>query len=901
MTRAQNLPRADVVDETPDDARRRAIVALARQTPGNITKEKLAAVQRAVTDGIIAGPMPAKATLWRWLSADGANSSTSTDVAGSTDAGVAVVVAPQVAPTVNRSVAERRAENRALLDAAEARLLSLMLQLNELKETKHLKACQLMLKRIKAARDHHHFGPWLLEPLEACAYLEREMAADIARAKALAPTAPPRTDAEQVSNGAEARTASLHVVAAEPYADPTSLPVFRALGALPAATVDLTPVHAPSFRERVGTMVNGEVAADASRLTGGLRATLLAPVLSGNMTPDAAATAWRYVLTHGEVDEQNPDTCALLFAARRFTPEERQKYATISKRTLQRWARRVNDERRESEEVALPSAPVAEVLTHRREVVGRPRVATSDVVHAVSELLEQQKNWRASRIATHLKRAHQYNVSVRTVQRIVAEHLTASERTLARGGDAANDVFWHQRFTREAVAPNHCWMMDHTWVHQEVLANGLSEAVEDFPWDIEVRYQDANGTWKTKRGLHVSVVLDAHTRRVLAARAWLETPSTRHTLLALRDAFETFGAPNILYTDNGSDLCAREVKQVLDAAGILNVHSIPYTPQGRGRVERFFRTLKQKILPGVAGYYGGRHTQQWHQDDLLDIRDFQRLLTEGIDQLYNQVTHSATRLAPAAHWERDIGALKNKNILLPTVGPKGNFALLLTRAGVQVTQMGFRHLGARYRLASAHNIPNGSSVVVHFDPDHAEMVHVSVPGARNDLVYAGHAIRVDAANPAPDVIEAARAQAMWQEARDAEQAVRRSLRVEHARQAAALKEGMEIAAVFAEITPPSAITRLLPAKTESPDAHGTAAATDHAEAAPAKDSKAPRELIWDDPDESPDELITDDSDQTPDEPLPPRWPDEPDVAPAARARPQTRPPATPSALRLPWT
>ncbi|CAO0820399.1 hypothetical protein DFAR_3990046 [Desulfarculales bacterium] len=32
--------------------------------------------------------------------------------------------------------------------------------------------------------------------------------------------------------------------------------------------------------------------------------------------------------------------------------------------------------------------------------------------------------------------------------------------------------------------------------------------------------------------------------------------------------------------------------------GIALVHSSPYVPQGRGKIEKFFRTIRSQFLPG---------------------------------------------------------------------------------------------------------------------------------------------------------------------------------------------------------------------------------------------------------------------------------------------------------------
>lgn len=55
--------------------------------------------------------------------------------------------------------------------------------------------------------------------------------------------------------------------------------------------------------------------------------------------------------------------------------------------------------------------------------------------------------------------------------------------------------------------------------------------------------------------------------------------------------------PDILYTDNGTNFTPKHLQQVAADLKIRLVFSIPGKPQGRGRIELFFRTvnLRQNV------------------------------------------------------------------------------------------------------------------------------------------------------------------------------------------------------------------------------------------------------------------------------------------------------------------
>lgn len=51
-----------------------------------------------------------------------------------------------------------------------------------------------------------------------------------------------------------------------------------------------------------------------------------------------------------------------------------------------------------------------------------------------------------------------------------------------------------------------------------------------------------------------------------------------------------------LYVDNGSNFVSSQTKRILDSLGVLIIHSRPYTPRGRGKQERFYRTARAQFF-----------------------------------------------------------------------------------------------------------------------------------------------------------------------------------------------------------------------------------------------------------------------------------------------------------------
>jgi putative transposase len=102
-------------------------------------------------------------------------------------------------------------------------------------------------------------------------------------------------------------------------------------------------------------------------------------------------------------------------------------------------------------------------------------------------------------------------------------------------------------------------------------------------------------------------ILDDHSRFVVAARvAYLETTVAFQQVL--RPAFMSRGLPERLYVDNGAPFASEALERTLAVLGVRLTHSRPGRPQGRGKVERLFRTIP---LVGVRHRQGSRGSRGW--------------------------------------------------------------------------------------------------------------------------------------------------------------------------------------------------------------------------------------------------------------------------------------------------
>ena len=101
------------------------------------------------------------------------------------------------------------------------------------------------------------------------------------------------------------------------------------------------------------------------------------------------------------------------------------------------------------------------------------------------------------------------------------------------------------------------------------------------------------GRHKFKTYLHA--ILDDHSRFVIAG-GFSKTEGVVTLMTDLMTAVRRFGIPQRFYVDNGAAYGSRHLKLVCARLGTQLVHTPPYRPQGRGKVERWFKTVRERFL-----------------------------------------------------------------------------------------------------------------------------------------------------------------------------------------------------------------------------------------------------------------------------------------------------------------
>jgi len=257
-------------------------------------------------------------------------------------------------------------------------------------------------------------------------------------------------------------------------------------------------------------------------------------------------------------------------------------------------------------------------------LVPHPRQASRRLPAEVLDLAVALKKENPDRTATQVRRILRAQLGwapgERTLQRRFADLAAADPTAL---GGAATPVFG--RF--EADRPNELWTGD-----------------------------ALHGPRIGGRKTYLFAFLDDHSRAIVGHRFGFAEDTVR-LAAALRPALASRGVPEGIYVDNGSAFVDAWLLRACAKLGIRLVHSTPGRPQGRGKIERFFRTVREQFLVEITGQgtdagqdigadigaAGGRH-------GVAELGELNRLFTAWVEQVYHRRPHSETDLPPLARW-----------------------------------------------------------------------------------------------------------------------------------------------------------------------------------------------------------------------------------------------------------
>lgn len=112
----------------------------------------------------------------------------------------------------------------------------------------------------------------------------------------------------------------------------------------------------------------------------------------------------------------------------------------------------------------------------------------------------------------------------------------------------------------------------------------------------------------------------------------------------LRKGLRKRGLPKKLYIDNGPSFRADQLGYATASLGIALIHSTPYRPQGKGKIERLIKTVRMSFLPTIPAK--------------VSIEELNERLWAWTEKDYHQKEHSVTRQKPLERYLKHVNQVR---------------------------------------------------------------------------------------------------------------------------------------------------------------------------------------------------------------------------------------------------
>ena len=186
----------------------------------------------------------------------------------------------------------------------------------------------------------------------------------------------------------------------------------------------------------------------------------------------------------------------------------------------------------------------------------------------------------------------------------------------------------------------------------------------------------------------------------------------RETVAAFLPVFERAvrrrGIPKRLFVDNGAAYRSRYLALVCAKLGVTLIHARPFQPQAKGKIERWFRTVRTQLLPTLL------------DADTRDLEALNRRLWSWIEDEYHYAPHRGLDgVTPIERW-----ATTSAHLQLPG-DDLADLFLFEEKRKVQTDRTVSLH-GVVYEVDAALV---GETVTLRYDPTRATRgVQVHFPG-----------------------------------------------------------------------------------------------------------------------------------------------------------------------------
>lgn len=133
-------------------------------------------------------------------------------------------------------------------------------------------------------------------------------------------------------------------------------------------------------------------------------------------------------------------------------------------------------------------------------------------------------------------------------------------------------------------------------------------------------------------------------RRCNTHGEFFPSENTDNLLKAMQSAFHKRGVPERLYVDNGAIYTCAEINQVCARLGTILSHAPIRDGAAKGKIERFFRNVRDKFLLQVL--------------DMSSLKTLNDQFRVWVEEEYNAAVHGTLQMKPVDRFAMDLKRIR---------------------------------------------------------------------------------------------------------------------------------------------------------------------------------------------------------------------------------------------------
>jgi transposase InsO family protein len=149
-----------------------------------------------------------------------------------------------------------------------------------------------------------------------------------------------------------------------------------------------------------------------------------------------------------------------------------------------------------------------------------------------------------------------------------------------------------------------------------------------------------------KKKTYLCCIIDDHSR-LITGYGWFNAENSLSLEITLKSAILRYGLPKVIYCDNGGAYISDTVHMSCARLGIALVHTKPYDPAAKGKIERFFRTVRLMFMCNA---------------NFTNIEELNKGFSYWVEKEYNKSVHSTINEKPIDRFIAGIDKTKVKRI-----------------------------------------------------------------------------------------------------------------------------------------------------------------------------------------------------------------------------------------------